>query len=545
MKLGSYRLLASFFVASLLVSCSSGDQQNIINSGLETDFVAGAETGFVADTEADFVADAETDFVAGAETDIAVQQPETLPIDPTVLDTAPLATNPDQTLSGDDQSSSFALSTVEPRANPQWRVSRILDSPVTSSSAIHTQQTPIDAKDGFVYVVGIESGANGDGRGIRQNTTIKQGQINEDGVWIWKKRTITDNTLFNPWHTPPSVGVDRMGYIHVTYNMHNSPWQYVVSANPHDIDSFEFKGQEVSDEQFSELEFQNLTNFESLGTAGLPGSQITYPAFYKNNEGVLFLSYRAAAKPARRFMDRTMSGMIAEYDEQTRQWIVIGSPVPLGPDDVKHVPGSHTSISAFAAQPGWTVYHPKLAFTDGNEMHVMWFWRPGIAGSQLNRPCHAVSEDKQNFYALSGEYLPLPVQSSHCGNLGLDGESSFYTIADLKMDIEGKPHVLLSPVGKSREILHYNKNEQRWVSERSPSNASHLFFDKNGRQWAVAEGLTLLYRDATDSPWTLFYQEDHNDCFAKTVWNEEKTKAYIHTQDCDSKSMSVYELELL
>ena len=432
----------------------------------------------------------------------------------------------------------------KPEPTFSWKVTRILDRSPTSKGQIHTQQTPIDTKDGYVYVVGIEPGANGDGDGIRQTTTIKQGRLGNNNEWEWSNATISDNTLYDPYHTAPAVGIDRDGKIHVAYNMHNTPWQYVVSSEPHSLEYFEFKGQAVSDADLSRLEFENASDFDSLGTGAITGSQISYPAFFRNKQNQLFITYRAAVKPARDFWERTMSGMVASYDEQSAQWTNMGAKVALKADDVIELPGSFFDINALASETGWTVYHPKLAFTATGEMHVILIWRRGIAGSFSSRPCHLMTSDGQNFYTINGDYIELPLKSSHCGNMSYNNDELFTHLADLKIDQSGQLHALLSPIDNPRELLYYSKNEKRWIREQSPSNANHIFFDKNGRQWAIARGLILLYRDSLNEPWITHYSENHNDCFAKMVWNENMTKGYIHTQACDSSSTTVYELAI-
>ena len=50
----------------------------------------------------------------------------------------------------------------------------------------------------------------------------------------------------NKYHTQASIGIDKLGHIHVAYNMHNTPWQYSISEYSENIESFIFFGQEVS-----------------------------------------------------------------------------------------------------------------------------------------------------------------------------------------------------------------------------------------------------------------------------------------------------------
>lgn len=96
--------------------------------------------------------------------------------------------------------------------------------------------------------------------------------------------------------------------------MHNLPWQYQVSLAPHDISAFEFRGQEISDAEFDRYYIENKTSFPTQGTADIPGNQISYPAFYKDAIGDIYVTYRFAAQPSLAYKDRHFSSAIAKYD---------------------------------------------------------------------------------------------------------------------------------------------------------------------------------------------------------------------------------------
>lgn len=135
--------------------------------------------------------------------------------------------------------------------------------------------------------------------------------LRKNGKWVWTKRVIDTQTVHDRWHTAPAIGIDDKGFIHIAYNMHNLPWQYQISTKSESIDSFNFKGQRVSVTELQRMKFKNKTDFPTLGLAAIPGNQITYPAFFNDNNGELFVSYRFAAKPARKFANRTMGSGVA------------------------------------------------------------------------------------------------------------------------------------------------------------------------------------------------------------------------------------------
>jgi len=127
-------------------------------------------------------------------------------------------------------------------------------------------------------------------------------------------------TLLDPYHTQPSLAFDRNGYLHVAYNMHNLPWQYVVSHQPYDVRQFDFNGQSVTLSQLDALRLSNKTHYPDVGKAQIPGNQITYPAFFKNRAGDLYLTYRYALRPARAWEERARAAGVARYDADNRTW---------------------------------------------------------------------------------------------------------------------------------------------------------------------------------------------------------------------------------
>ena len=122
--------------------------------------------------------------------------------------------------------------------------------------------------------------------------------------------------------------------------------------------------------------------------------------------------------------------------------------------DYNNVDGAPDFPTAIAGKQGWTSYHPRLSFGPNNEMHINWFWRAGIAGAELSRPCHIMSTDHQSFYTASGDYQTLPALPEDCGNLGHSDDDQFYSIGNSTISVDGSPHILLSPnVWKPQNLL--------------------------------------------------------------------------------------------
>lgn len=423
-------------------------------------------------------------------------------------------------------------------------VEKIIDNLTVSESQLMVQQTPVDTQHGYVYTVNIEHGVNGDINGTNLHTVVRKGIQQEDGSWTWESTLVENRTVYNKWHTAPSVVADKDGFVHVAYNMHNYPWQYKRSSQPHDINGFDFHGQEITQAEIDRSKFENKTSFPTLGHADIPGNQITYPAFYKDRDRDVYATYRFAAKPKRSFEERTMSGGIAAYDTQLQTWRAIGGTIPVTESvDYDAHSDAPSSPTALASETGWTIYHPRLMFGPANELNVNWFFRSGIAGAEYTRPCFVKSMDTYSFTEADGSAVTLPMSSGDCGNIGYDDNAEFYSIGNSAMDSSGKPHIVVSPIGGSRQIVSYDSSNNSWNREDSPNNATEIFFDSEDNMWAVASGIKVMRKLRDSNTWETVYT-DSGSCYPKAAVNEIGDTAFIHSHACDLKTVTVYGVRL-
>jgi hypothetical protein len=124
-------------------------------------------------------------------------------------------------------------------------------------------------------------------------------KIDENGE---HSRTLILEKNVNDEHNTPSVGIDKDGYIHVAGNMHNDPWYYKVSDNPEDISSFSL--------------------IASDSSRMIPGQSITYPFFQRDNNGVLYISFRMRVRMT--WDTGVLAAAIARYDADSRTWTMLG-----------------------------------------------------------------------------------------------------------------------------------------------------------------------------------------------------------------------------
>ena len=428
-----------------------------------------------------------------------------------------------------------------------YTLTEIMSPLKVSSSQKIAQQTPIATYNGNVYIVNIEPGEDGDEDGVNLHTTIHQGKPDITGAWSWTKTTLERRTIHDPWHTPPAVGIDKLGYIHVAYNMHNFPWQYSVSEQPDSINSFIFLGDKISLEEIKKAKYENKTSFKTNGYSSIPGNQITYPAFYTNNDGELFVTYRFAAKPALNFESRTMSAGIAKYDALTRQWTSLGGELNNKKGDYKISWYKKDQIpKSLASEEGWTVYHPRMAFDRENKSFITLFWREGVAGETLTKPCVMYTKDFNVFMSMQGDVLDLPVRSEDCSNISAEVEkrSTYNTIGSVTSDSEGTIHIITSPIDRPREIITFKQGT--WMNQPSPKGATEIFTDHEDNLWALASGLNIFLKSSNEKDWKhVIASDDKISCFPKATLNNSKTTAYIYSQSCDdSNTVSVHRLVL-
>ncbi|HLN24489.1 MAG TPA: BNR-4 repeat-containing protein, partial [Patescibacteria group bacterium] len=344
-------------------------------------------------------------------------------------------------------------------------------------------------------------------------------------------------TIDDPYHTAPSIGIDKSGYVHVVYNMHNMPWQYAVSEQPGDISRFTFKGTRLSDAQIADLAADRFTAevvraMSDVGTAAIPGNQITYPAFFHDRHGELYVTYRFAIKPAAAPADRAFGCGIARYDVERQTWTAIGGGVADAP-----------GVTAFCVKAGWTAYLPRLWFDKGNGMHVTWTWRRGQAGAEMTRPGYAFSADAgKTFQAADGTAYRLPITPETTKAFMGAGEDGFFAMTSLTTSPKGRIYAGVQPLGSAWSMTMREPGQALWSPPQiAPYGAQALMADDSGTVWAFASGPRILNRPAdaaADAPWRLVYSSSGYN-FPKVLMVPEEKAFLLHVLADDTSSARI------
>lgn len=388
--------------------------------------------------------------------------------------------------------------------------------------------TPMDVQSGHVILAHVTEADSNTVPGYL-NTVIRLGR-KAGNVWQWQSTRIDTHTLFDPYHAQPSVAFDKNGHIHAAYNMHNLPWQYVASERPYDISQFVFYGQAISLRDLDALRLENKTHYPNIGHALIPGNQITYPAFFKNRSGDLFVSYRYAMRPARNWENRSKAVGIARFDADNWTWTPIGSPTPISKGDAVHTGTKSVSSAPFAYDENFVPYLVTLAFDTENTMHAIWTW-----WDKASNQTGAVTV-LPTYKNVANSIQVTQISDANSGRIpGWPVNTTFNTAKSLAIAANGDVLALLEPQGQNRKLVRLNRTTGIWSAPiDTPNSASKILVDRNGNEWVFASGIKLFKRKPGDS-WLRPISIGYNLCDPRPVYSAEENSFYIHAKTCPAR----------
>lgn len=402
---------------------------------------------------------------------------------------------------------------------------------ISPSGDLNVFSTPIDVQNNYVAVSFVTDADSSTTPGYL-NTVVRVGR-KVGPNWLWTTTKLDTQTLNDSYHTQPSLAFDREGNLHVAYNMHNLPWQYVVSEKPYDASRFVFYGESVALAQLDALRLRNATRYPNQGNALIPGNQITYPAFFKNRRGELFVTYRYAMRPARNWAERTRVAGVARFDTETWKWASIGGQVPLKVGDVIH-PGVLRSSVAFAYAEGYEPNLVVLAFDNNNVMHSIWTWwdmSSGLSGEATFLPSYQSVADSVT------EIRAADVASNRIP--GWSASARFNPPKSIAIAANGDVLVILEPHAQNRKLVRLNRATGQWGAPTdTPYSASKILVDRDGNEWVFASGLKLFKR-APGGSWSRPIDVGTNLCYPRPVYSETENSFYILAKTCSTFDKAV------
>lgn len=322
----------------------------------------------------------------------------------------------------------------------------------------------------------------------------------------------TDSDLY---HVISSIALDKNGFIHVTGNMHGTPyyfrnrnrddfpykdytWQYFVSKRPYDIREFEFVGDEdqVPDDLAKECWYR--WPVEEVSARVPTACNVTYPFFATDRNGELYLGYRERVQFNQSSHRGNMGSDVSKYNAATKTWQQLG-----GKDYPKdYFNRDHMQMSTLFWTPKRTEdsihyqpFKPRIIFDRNNRMHVltgMQRYSNTTSGGELNAitdVVYAYSDDGgQTFKKASGNrYNQLPI-TDISGDIvysepdNIPGRMHNYTA--LAVSPEGQPYVTLTNT-VSWQVLWRTFENNRWqvpTNDSTPPSGypGHFVIDDRG-----------------------------------------------------------------
>ncbi len=314
----------------------------------------------------------------------------------------------------------------------------------------------------------------------------------------WSTAIISNITQENPYHNAPSLGVDELGFVHVLYNMHATPWQYKMSTQSDDISHWQFRGQYAGENpgfstaKDSRCEGDCFDNWLGQGIADIPGNQIGYMFLANDRNGRLYAAFRECNFCGNSYHQRQRSGGIAVYDAGRRKWQRIGGARPWATDSVYSTQGLH------------------FYFDRSNRMHVSWVWGKHYTPEQSsdafwfnpNFPCYVYSDDGgESFFNADGKALSLPIDFAESSPVihpdwirNPQENGYFWGYTEITAAPDGKPFVLVFPRTESKPTVR--KSFLWWSGGWSaptalPWGGEDMVIDSHGTITVISSGIRM------------------------------------------------------
>lgn len=238
-------------------------------------------------------------------------------------------------------------------------------------------------------------------------------QIKANGQKV--EKILRANVQQDKYHVKPSVAVDQAGFVHVAADMHNQPWVYFRSTQPNAIESFE--------------------------SVTPPGILISYPRFFKDLNGELYVSFRHKVKDKPQDYTRgSAGGGVLRYDAAAKTFAMLGGTAHGLAKTLVWV--DQGGEGGFYQQPGINLF-----FDAKNRMHLVatLINAPNIAKTSDGNThvLYAYSDDRgETFFDVTGKKIAaLPLTPATMTTVQHNPEANITANANNGAFPSGKPVV--------------------------------------------------------------------------------------------------------
>jgi hypothetical protein len=249
---------------------------------------------------------------------------------------------------------------------------------------------------------------------------------------------IEANSMVDPDHHNSSIGIDKYGYLHVVWGMHNSPWRYKVSSAPRDISSWDDIGP--------------LAEGGASNSRGIPGIDVTYASFFKDRDGDLFVAFRHRVNTGG-WDAGDESGGLARYaadaDASQGRWTMLGGTSHPHASEPDNQPWGGktllwTGLDGVIGDGAYQSYMISHAASHDGRIHIAFaFNENNVQSWEVNHFGYAVSSDKGETWAGSDgqSFASLPMTDTSYDEVVSDPNNLWYQEPFVHVGGDGLPCV--------------------------------------------------------------------------------------------------------
>ena len=179
----------------------------------------------------------------------------------------------------------------------------------------------------------------------------------------WEKKILPSSVGWDS-HNSIVMAFDKDRLLHISGNMHGVPLVYFRSKKQNDI-----------------------SDFDQLNMIGSEEQRVTYPVFFKNNDGDLFFQYRNGGSG---------NGItyINRYDTNTQKWSRV------------------LSQGLFDGEEETNAYPTGPVKGQDEYFHYMWVWRLNPIANTNHNLSYVRTKDFIHFENIKGEPISIPIKYS-------------------------------------------------------------------------------------------------------------------------------------
>ena len=178
----------------------------------------------------------------------------------------------------------------------------------------------------------------------------------------WIKKSLPNQLIWDS-HNSVKLGIDELGYIHVSGNQHVDPLAYYRSSKPYDVTSMQELNEMVGNDEES----------------------VTYPSFFNDKSGKLLFSYRSGSCGNGNILINRFNPHKGKWERYLKQPLFEG----IEKTDTR------------------AAYHHWVKDSKG-DFHFAWMWRWTPMVETSHHICYAKTSDLKNWKNINNEPVSLP-----------------------------------------------------------------------------------------------------------------------------------------